>query len=162
MLFSRPSSHSLPPYLLTLLDHLEDLLRPLLAPQVQEIIFHQPLARQVILNLYPPGSGISPHIDLSNRYADGILGVSLIGGAVMHFIRSASRKGQRYDAYLPARSVYVLTGEVRWEWEHGIDGRMEDVVLVEDELGDRQKTVLRETRVSVTFRWLQDGGDVLS
>ena len=80
----------------------------------------------------------------------------------MHFIRSASRKGQRYDAYLPARSVYVLTGEVRWEWEHGIDGRMEDVVLVEDELGDRQKTVLRETRVSVTFRWLQDGGDVLS
>jgi alkylated DNA repair dioxygenase AlkB len=121
-----------------------------------DVLFDQPLARQVILNLYPPGQGISPHIDLSNRYADGIIGVSLLGGCTMVF----ERDGERYDVYRPERTVYVLTGEARWEWSHGIEGRLEDKVRGKGE--EEVETRLRSTRVSVTFRWMRDGADVLA
>ncbi len=82
---------------------------------------------------------------------------------------------EMYEVYVPGGSVYVLTGEARWDCMHGIKGKMEDVV--EDELGDElntasrqgeddrrkrgSRTVLRETRVSVTFRWMKEGADIL-
>jgi alkylated DNA repair dioxygenase AlkB len=155
MLFTRPSPHpsSLPPYLLELQSDVRTLLMPLL-PQADFITaLDQPLARQIILNLYPPGEGISPHIDLPNRYADGIIGVSISGGTTMAF----QNGGKRYDAYMPERTVYVMTGEARWEWSHGIMGRISDEV----ETNDGVETRLRSTRVSVTFRWMKAGAEVL-
>lgn len=156
MLFTRPPPHlsSLPVYATRVLDDLRQHLGPHLSPKMMETLFEQSLARQVILNLYPPGQGISPHIDLPNRYADGILGVSLLGGCVMTF----ERGDERHDVYLPERTVYVMTGEARWEWTHGIEGRSEDLV----ENGRGVETKLRGTRVSMTFRWMQDGADVLA
>lgn len=136
------------------LDDVSQLLGSLLPVDITDTLFEQPLARQVILNLYPPGQGISSHIDLPNRYADGIIGVSLLGGCVMAFRRG----DERYGICLPERTVYVMTGEARWEWSHGIEGRMEDVV--EGQRG--VETKLRGTRVSMTFRWMRDGADVLS
>lgn len=79
-----------------------------------------PLARQIILNLYTPSDtpnsffpssaihsasrlGITPHIDLPHRYADGIVGVSLGWGegVVMDFERDVPRgeseKGDEVD-----------------------------------------------------------------
>jgi len=167
MLFSSPppSAASMPGCAISLLETLESLLEPFLPSNTLELVFHQPLARQVILNLYLPGEGISPHVDLPGRYADGILGVSLTGGCVMSFTRgiggeSKDKDGreERHDVYLPPRTVYVLSGEARWEWAHGIEGRMEDVV---DTHGGRE-TLLRDTRVSVTFRWMKEGAEVLS
>ncbi|ORY30991.1 hypothetical protein BCR39DRAFT_100177 [Naematelia encephala] len=147
-------------------SHLERLLttlNDLVASRVPLEVFEQPLARQAILNLYPPGNGISPHIDLPHRYADGILGVSLCGGCVIDFSKEreqASKRGdEAYSVYLPPRSVYVLTGEARWQWAHGIEGRTHDIVL--DDQGVKQ-TVQRGLRVSVTFRWMKEGGEVLS
>ena len=64
---------------------------------------------------------------------------------------------KRYDAYMPGRTVYVMTGEARWEWNHGIEGRISDVV----ETKDGVETRLRSTRVSVTFRWMKEGAEVL-
>ena len=166
MLFSRALSASsscspsnLPAYLLDLIENLESLLDSLLPPILNQTVFHQSLARQVILNLYPPGTGITPHVDLPKRYADGILGVSLIGGAVMSFTKTELDSGERYDVYVPARSVYVMTGVARWDWSHGIEARMEDTV--EGKEGGL-RTMPRETRVSVTVRWMKEGGDVLS
>jgi alkylated DNA repair dioxygenase AlkB len=157
MLFTRPDPHpsSLPRYLTELLDAISNLLKYPVPPETMDVLFDQSLARQVILNLYPPGQGISPHIDLPNRYADGIIGVSLLGGCTMVF----ERDGERYDVYLPERTVYVLTGEARWEWSHGIEGRLEDKVRGKGE--EEVETRLRSTRVSVTFRWMRDGADVL-
>jgi alkylated DNA repair dioxygenase AlkB len=155
MLFTRPSPHpsSLPPYLLELQDIVRTLLDPLLPRYDFRTAMVQPLARQIILNLYPPGEGISPHIDLPNRYADGIIGASLTGGTTMTFQNGE----KRYDAYMPGRTVYVMTGEARWEWNHGIEGRISDVV----ETKDGVETRLRSTRVSVTFRWMKEGAEVL-
>jgi alkylated DNA repair dioxygenase AlkB len=159
MLFARPSPFlsSFPGYLLELHDSVKSLLEPRLPPNDFKAAFEQPLARQAILNLYPPGQGITPHIDLPNRYADGIIGISLTGGCTMVF--QSSNTEARYDVYLPERSVYVMTGEARWEWKHGIEGRLED--LIRGGEGSQVETKLRSTRASVTFRWMQEGAEVL-
>lgn len=155
MLFTRTPPHpsSLPPYLLELQDTVRTLLLPLLSRSEYRRALDQPLARQIILNLYPPGEGISPHIDLLNRYADGIIGVSLTGGTTMTF-----QKGEeKFDTYMPERTVYVMTGEARWKWSHGIVGRISDTVETKDGI----ETRLRSTRVSVTFRWMMEGAEML-
>lgn len=141
----------IPAHLLDLSTHLSQLLSGLLPPDTWDLVFEQNLARQCILNLYPPGQGISSHIDLPHRYADGIVGVSILGGTVMDFTHPTNGS---YSLYLPPRSVYVLSGEARWEWAHGIQGRVEDVVDGE--------TIGRGVRVSATFRWMKEGADVLS
>jgi alkylated DNA repair dioxygenase AlkB len=158
MLFTRPPPHpsSLPPYLLELQDSIRSLLSTRLPPDEVETALDQSLARQVILNLYPPGQGISPHIDLPNRYADGIIGISLTGGTNMVFAHEGKRL--RHEVYLPERTVYVMTGECRWEWSHGIEGRLSDLVQGHDGV----ETKLRSTRVSVTFRWMKEGADLLA
>jgi hypothetical protein len=156
MLFSRAGGSSLPSFLNGLINETERLLSDRLPPEVMATLFSQPLARQVILNMYPPGEGISPHIDLPGRYADGIVGVSLNGGCVMVFAKGEAV----HHLYLAPRMVYVLTGPARWEWSHGIAPRREDTV--EDEDGGEVRTVLRDLRVSVTFRWMKPGADVLS
>jgi hypothetical protein len=172
MLFSRAGGSGLPSFLEGIIDETERLLSDRLPGETMTTLFSQPLARQVILNMYPPGEGISPHIDLPDRYADVIVGVSLTGGCVMVFAKGRAV----HHMYLPPRTVYVLMGPARWEWSHGIAPRREDAVEDEDENEDedeeedevgsrvrvRTRTILRDLRVSVTFRWMKPGADVLS
>ncbi|THV03373.1 hypothetical protein K435DRAFT_294743 [Dendrothele bispora CBS 962.96] len=87
----------LPPPLLSLLSSLSSLLLPSLPPITHSLLFpdsssgsaspspnlHR--ARQAIINLYHPGEGITPHVDLLRRFGDGILGVSFGSGCVMEF-----------------------------------------------------------------------------
>lgn len=171
MLFSAPppAPCSLPSHIRALDAALLDVLRPLLPPDVLDTALGQPLARQAILNLYPPGAGIAAHVDLPRRYADGVVGVSLAGGCVLTLARAdgAMREtgygdtlGQRHSVYLPPRSVYVLSGEARWDWAHGIEGRESDCVHNGDGAG--VMTLPRDLRVSVTLRWMKDGAGVLA
>ena len=182
MLFTRPpsikdldpSSNLLPGYLINIVDHLKAALRSRLPKATWTTTFDQRLARQVIVNLYPPGAGIAPHFDLVNRYADGVVGVSLFGSTTMTFCRTSSPRtgeryaveretdssdSERYDVPLPPRSVYVLTGAARYDYTHGIEGREVDLVLRGN---GRVESVVRGSRMSVTFRWMKEGGDVLS
>jgi hypothetical protein len=152
MFFVNPRTSTLPDPCSSLFSHLSDLLRPILPFPAYQTVFNQDLGRQAILNLYAPGQGISPHTDLPDRYADGILGVSICGGATMRFAHP--QHGTTVDVYLAPRSVYVMVGEARWEWTHGIEGKVEDEV--------EGRTVLRDVRVSATFRWMKPGADVLS
>jgi hypothetical protein len=48
------------------------------------------------------------------------------------------------SVHVPARSLWVIAGEARWEWQHGIAARLSDVID-----GERRQ---RERRVSITFR----------
>jgi len=180
----------LPPILLTLLATLASLLEPLLPASTHALLFPPPssaptLARQAILNLYWPGDGITPHVDLLDRYGDGIIGVSFGSGCVMRFdkLRGAelaedvgaavdvyepgkgSAEGRdRWDLYLPARSVVVMSADARYRWTHGIEKRMDD--LVDDppeslDTGRCCQSLPRGVRLSVTFRWLLPGADVV-
>jgi hypothetical protein len=115
-------------------------------------------ARQVIVNLYRPGEGIKAHVDLVGRFGDGVVGVSLGSGCVMRFGRV--RGAGEYGLYLHPGSVVMMCGEARYGWTHGIEGRVGDVVESVHGDGDGE-WVERGVRVSVTFRWLLPGADVV-
>ncbi|EJF62172.1 hypothetical protein DICSQDRAFT_104425 [Dichomitus squalens LYAD-421 SS1] len=151
---SNPST-KLPSFLADLLSTLDLLLRPRVPPEVHDVLFspapasHQgpPRARQAIINLYWPGEGITPHVDLPHRYGDGIMGVSLGSGC-------------QCALYLPKGSVLIMTEEARYGWTHGIEKRFDD--WVEESPGSPQNVLLeRDIRLSITFRWLLPGADVV-
>ena len=194
MLFERaPSSDSkgtssspctkLPSFLSDLLSTLDTLVRPRLPPEVHDVLFsptpasHKgpPRARQAILNLYWPGEGITPHVDLLDRYGDGIMGVSLGSGCTMQFAKvptdeptsapsdaplSSPHVSDGCALYLPKGSVVIMTEEARYGWTHGIEKRFDD--WVEESPGSPQNVLLeRDLRLSITFRWLLPGADVV-
>jgi hypothetical protein len=185
MLFGRTTSEhhgnmggGLPAFLITLLHRLADLLRDHLPEPVHEMLFPPkdapPRARQAILNLYHPGEGISPHVDLLKRFDDGIIGVSFGSGCVMSFERvkgqekkligkdKANGDRDRWDLYLEDRSVLVLSDDARYNWTHGINGRPNDFVVSEKEDGQGEpEWIERKTRLSITFRWLLPGADIV-
>lgn len=132
-------------------------------------------SRQAIINLYHPGEGISDHVDLLDRYDDGIVGVSFINGCVMRFGQPdhgqnrdpLSPKGHQYaNLYLPPRSIVALVGDARYKWSHGIPARRFDLVQDECSLqsaceGGKSSSLDRRLRLSVTFRWLLPGADIV-
>ncbi|PFH46566.1 hypothetical protein AMATHDRAFT_118146, partial [Amanita thiersii Skay4041] len=183
------SAPGLPIVLVNLLSTLSHLLKPLLSEKTYALLFPAvPIqARQAIINLYAPGEGISPHIDLLKRYGDGIIGVSFGSGCVMCFEKESTEAAirmpdlipshdvsnkDRWDLYLPERSVIVLTEEARYEWTHGIEKLTRDYVAI-PRLGGPDVDVInttveqggrwidRDVRLSVTFRWLLPGADVV-
>ncbi|KAG2143630.1 hypothetical protein DEU56DRAFT_870476 [Suillus clintonianus] len=186
MLFGRTSSEhgenmgsGLPTFLITLLHRLADLLRDHLPEQVHGMLFPPKdapqRARQAILNLYHPGEGISPHVDLLKRFDDGIIGVSFGSGCVMSFERVKSQEAMlfgedgedrpldrnRWDLYLEERSVLILSEDARYNWTHGIDGRPEDFVSGGIDGQGEPEWIERGTRLSITFRWLLPGADIV-
>lgn len=126
------------------------LLYPLRAPEE-----HAHRSRQMIVNHYLPSQGITPHVDLPSRFGDGILVCSLRSDIAMDF----GRAGEHHTLWLPQRSVVVLSGEARWQWEHGIAAREGDWVHIRSDEGP--EWVARRTRTSVTIRWLLPGADVV-
>ncbi|RXW15397.1 hypothetical protein EST38_g10458 [Candolleomyces aberdarensis] len=139
--FNKPIG--LPDVLCSLLDTLRAALHPVLPSSTHALLFPSKptMARQAIINLYEPGDGITPHVDLLGRYADGIIGVSFGSGCVMRFDKVSTPttpssgpeddaedppepepERTRWDLHLPKRSVIVLSGEARYDWTHG-DGR---------------------------------------
>ncbi|CEL59585.1 hypothetical protein RSOLAG1IB_03518 [Rhizoctonia solani AG-1 IB] len=172
------SNSGLPDFLERLVEELEQTLSgPEIPLDVQQKLF-SPVsgqARQAILNRYNPGEGIKPHIDLPNRFADGIIIVSLASGIVMDFAHET--KKQAISAWLPPRSIVIMEGEARWEWTHGIAYRESDIVDVAGVeitrmlgIGQCTKEVLdsqniveipRQLRTSITLRWMLPGANVV-
>ncbi|GAA5858053.1 hypothetical protein JCM9279_000921 [Rhodotorula babjevae] len=162
MLFERePSStsSSLPSFLDPLLAWLPTALLALPA-HVQHLVLDSALPRQAILNLYHPGQGISPHVDLPSRYADGILSVSLLSSTVYDFRPASSSPTDppTYALRVRPRDLVVLSGDARWQWSHGIAPRMEDVVADED---GEPMVLRRGTRMSITLRRMREGAHVV-
>ena len=175
MLFSRAGQEAttFPPFIGVLLEATAALLlrqrrgAAALPAETHALLFpgdsgSAPRARQAIINLYRPGEGIVPHVDLLNRFGDGIVGVSLGGGVAMGFARTGG--GKECEVWLPPRSVIVLSGEARYEWTHGIVSRGRDRVEEEDGDGGGSggwRWHVREPRVSITFRWLLPGAEIV-
>ncbi|KAG8802684.1 hypothetical protein FRC17_006365, partial [Serendipita sp. 399] len=119
----------LPAFLDDLIRELSALCRPYINLRVWQMLFPnenvEPRSRQVILNRYKPGEGISPHVDLLDRYDDGIIGISLGSGCAMDFARVESPEGEldtstQKSIWLEENSVLVLEGDARYKWTHGI------------------------------------------
>jgi len=93
------------------------------------------------VNEYPPGVGLSPHVDTHSAFEDLIFSLSLSGPCIMEFRRyengdwipkvassSAAKVENTEDQsnfirraiYLPPRSLLLLSGEARYAWHHYI------------------------------------------
>ncbi len=97
---------------------------------------------QVIINEYQPGQGIAPHIDCIPCFGDTIASLSLESSCSMHF--SHEKTQQKTEQFLEPRSLLVLSGAARYEWQHGIAPRKTD------KIGGH--TISRQRRLSLTFR----------
>ncbi|KAG0225248.1 hypothetical protein BGX31_007692 [Mortierella sp. GBA43] len=123
----------------------------------------EPQFDQGILNLYYPGSGIKPHVDLA-RFEDGIVVISLLSSINMDFYPAMSpmtpndppegptrdlcsagdNREPTFTLRLEPGSILTMQGSARYEWEHGIKEVMDDMVNGE--------WVQRKIRVSITLR----------
>ncbi|KAG2224584.1 hypothetical protein INT45_003724 [Circinella minor] len=103
------------------------------------ITSRRPLFDQAFINLYPKGKGIKSHVDLL-RFDDGILSISLLSSCVMMM----KKDNQKIPVVLRPGDVLALSGEARYQWEHGIEEKTSDQVDGE--------WIERGTRVSITLR----------
>lgn len=71
-----------------------------------------------LLIRYDPGAGIGWHKD--RPVFEQVVGITLGSPTVMAFRQRSGRKFRRMKVPLSRRSAYLLSGEVRHEWEHGI------------------------------------------
>lgn len=97
---------------------------------------------QAIVNEYLPGQGISAHIDCVPCFADTIASLSLGSPCILEF--SNPKTGEKKSIALEDRSLIILSGPARYEWQHAIPARKSDII-------DGIKTE-RARRVSLTFR----------
>jgi alkylated DNA repair dioxygenase AlkB len=72
----------------------------------------------VLLARYDPGAGIGWHRD--RDVFEKVVGVSLGSAATLRFRRRKPGGFDRANLEVAPRSAYLLTGEVRWDWEHRI------------------------------------------
>ena len=124
--FARGRLDEAPPLPAWLID-----LRGKLAPLVH---MDPNMFEAALLIRYDPGAGIGCHRDRP-QYGE-VLGLSLGADCTLRLRRRTGEGFERRAVPLPARSLYRLSGEVRWEWEHSI-------------------VPLETTRRSVTFRTLR-------
>ena len=102
-----------------------------------------------MINEYLPPLGIGPHRDYG-AFGEKIGCVSLGCAIVMDFTNP--KTAQRVSVHVPARSLWIISGEARWDWQHGIAARLSDVIE-----GERRR---RGRRVSVTFRTAKNPGAI--
>jgi alkylated DNA repair dioxygenase AlkB len=91
----------------------------------------------VLLARYDPGAGIGWHRD--RPQFEDVVGISLGSPATMRFRQRTSEGFRRANVHLEPGSAYLLSGDVRWDWEHSIAP------------GD-------QLRFSITFRTLSEKG----
>jgi alkylated DNA repair dioxygenase AlkB len=74
--------------------------------------------QQVLLTEYAPGAGIGWHKD-KPMFAE-VVGLSLLSSCVFRLRRKTGAAWERMALVLEPRSVYLLRGSSRTEWEHSI------------------------------------------
>ncbi len=87
---------------------------------------------------YTPGSPIGWHRD--RPMFEDVVGVSLLSLCVFRFRRSVKEGWERHSLILNPRSVYLLRGPARTEWQHSIPE-------------------VKSLRYSITFRSLRDASE---
>jgi alkylated DNA repair dioxygenase AlkB len=74
--------------------------------------------QHVLFTEYAPGAGIGWHKDRS-VFAD-VVGISLVSACVFRLRRKKEKGWERASFTAEPRSIYVLQGAARTEWEHSI------------------------------------------
>ena len=116
---------------------LPEFLQPLRERAASLIRIEAASFEEVLLTHYPPGSGIGWHRD-APMFGPIVVGVSLLGSCRLRFCRRVGSRRDTWSATLEPRSVYVLSGSARFQWQHSIPAT-------------------KESRYSITFRTLRNG-----
>lgn len=85
-------------------------------------------------------SNLDPHVDDVWLWGPRVAGVSLLAGCIMTFVRE---DGAMVDVHLPRRWGFVLSGESRYQWLHGI-----------------RHSGIQGRRLSITMRELAPGAGI--
>jgi alkylated DNA repair dioxygenase AlkB len=93
--------------------------------------------QQVLITEYAPGAAIGWHRDRS-VFGD-VVGISLLSSCTFRLRRRTGTKFERCNLTADPRSIYLLRGPSRTEWEHSIPG-------------------VESLRYSLTFRNVLEGG----
>jgi DNA oxidative demethylase len=75
--------------------------------------------QQFLVACYPPGATIGWHRD-APMFGSPVIGVSLLAPCTMRFRR---KRGESYEVWpqpLAPRSLYILGGAARMQWQHSI------------------------------------------
>ena len=74
---------------------------------------------QALVIRYGVGAALGWHRD--RPQFDRVFGLSLRSDAVLRFRRRTARGFERFSLDARARTAYLLTGEIRHEWEHSLN-----------------------------------------
>ncbi len=103
---------------------------------------------QITANEYLPSQGIAPHIDTTRSFTGIIVSLCLFSGCV--FTLRNVKLGIHKSIYHHPRSLIIMTGPARFDYQHYIAPRKADVV--------DGKYIARSRRVSLTFRQILQPG----
>ncbi|XP_053600515.1 alkylated DNA repair protein alkB homolog 8 [Plodia interpunctella] len=119
---------------------------------------------QLTVNKYKTGQGIPSHVDRHSPFGQTILSLSLGSDVVMDW---KHHSGKHVPIVVKRRSMIVMKGEARYDWQHGIQPRTQDPMIetriIHNQDSNRtvkiitNDTVVRGTRISLTFRWTRSG-----
>lgn len=79
---------------------------------------------QFLVARYPPGATIGWHRD-APMFGSPVLGISLAGRCTMKFRRKSGDGFDEYRLSLEPRSLYILGGAARTQWQHSIPATKE-------------------------------------
>lgn len=100
-----------------------------------------------VINEFLPGQGIAPHVD-HLEFGPTVVAVSLGGATLLDLHDPTTPEREKVSLDVQPRSLWVLGGEARSRWLHGIAPRHRDIV--------GGMTRPRERRVSITLRTARD------
>jgi alkylated DNA repair dioxygenase AlkB len=72
----------------------------------------------ILITEYAPGAAIGWHRD--KKDFDLVFGLSLAAACPFRFRRKSGKRWERFTLDVQPRSLYLMTGEARWSWEHSI------------------------------------------
>ena len=99
---------------------------------------------QLIINEYKPGQGIHPHIDHTKYFGPVIVCLTIGSGIGIDFTKDEHKR----TLFVQPGSLYIMSGDARNVWRHGIKRSMYDV-------GKK-----RGIRVSLTYRTILEDDEV--
>jgi alkylated DNA repair dioxygenase AlkB len=108
--FNDARLHAAPP--------LPDFLLPLRDRSAEFAGVRSEALEQALVVRYDAGAGIGWHRD--RPVFDRVVGISLLTECALRFRRREGRKFRRFTLDARPRSAYLLSGEIRHQWEHSI------------------------------------------
>ena len=100
-------------------DPLPESLEPIVARAASAAKVERSALEQFLIARYPPDAAIGWHRD-APMFGTPVIGISLGSSCTMRFRRKAGAGWETHNHLLEQRSLYVLDGPSRSQWQHSI------------------------------------------